>query len=162
MKLVRIEHERCNEPDGTTWCFAPDDWDQERFEKAVVAAKEAYQAAMDAYMLEAKAGDFPPSVYSSWSSPPDYSKYPNLTVKEVQEKHKAKEEERKRKREIALAGTHNFAWFLEQEGLTQFHRADADLYFELDWGHQHGRPLKYGQKSAWDLDKQGVHKEEED
>jgi len=162
VKLVRIEHERCQEPDGTTWCFAPDDWDQERFEQAVFSAKRAYQAAMDAYMKEAKEQDFPPSIYGSWRPPPDYSKYPNLTVKEVQEKHEKDFAEVLRKREIALAGTHSFAWFLEQEGLVQFHDAKADLYAELNWGHRHGTPLSYQQKSAWDLDKQGVGKEEED
>jgi len=161
VKLVRIEHERCQEPDGTTWCFAPDDWDQERFEKAVFAAKRAYQVAMDAYMEEAKKQGFPAQSYG-WSAPPNYASYPDLTVKEGQERHKAEEDERKRKREIALAGTHNFAWFLEQEGLVQFHRADADLYMELDWGHQHGRPLDYQQKSAWELDKQGIGKTDDD
>lgn len=162
VKLVRIYHDRCGEPDGTTWCFAPDDWDEERFNKAVLAARRGYQDAVNAYMEAAKEQGFPPSLYGSSMSPPNYAKYPDLTVKEVQEKHKAESERLARLRGIALAGTHNFGWFLEHEGFVQFHNAEPDFSTELNWGHQHGAPLKYKQESPWDLDKSGIAKEEED
>lgn len=164
MKFAQIHHDRCNEPDGTTYGFVPNDWTKEDLSKAAWNAKRAYEQATAEYVEACKQTGVShlPDRWWIGQSTPDYARYPDKTVAEVQEIHQKEIERQKREKAILMEARKTFGQFLKDEGFIPLFQAEADLETMVDWGHQHGMPLEYGDTWPGDLDKQGVAKPEED
>lgn len=133
MKLVKIEHWRCNEPlwGEETYVFAPDEWDEEEIERRLLAAQEAYLETVKAYK------DAPRPNKATRFSQPRYSDYPDLTVEEVQQIHERERAEYKEWEEKQRAARRPFIQFLTEQGFV-YPSTAADVEVTLDWGHRHG------------------------
>lgn len=156
MKLARVTHIRCSEPDGQTFCFIPDDWTENQFNRAVYAAKKKYEAATSAYMEELKAGDLQGLLYSYSYGHPQYERYPDKTVKEVKEAFEQEKEEKKRRKAILDEARKPFGAFLRTEGVRLISDLEEGIEIDVNWGHQHGVPLDYREEWPESLDKQGA------
>jgi hypothetical protein len=133
MKLVAIEHDRCNELDKTEFYLAPDEMTEEQLGEAVDSAVKQYLVQLDE--LEKLKPDMP---YRELKNLPD-----TMTIAEG--KQLLAEEEKVRQ-----------ALWAEKQRLTG-HFNDQLLKFGIAplwqgkdiptatayWGHQHGKNLKY-------------------
>jgi hypothetical protein len=160
VKFVKITHIRCSEDDGITYGFVPDDWTENQFYEAIERAKKAYQKATATYLEELKTGDL--SSLNWHSGTPKYERYPDKTVREVQELHAKEIEDKKRRKTILDDARKPFGSFLEKEGFILIWRAEAELEGDIDWGHQHGTPLQYKEPWPGDVDKKGAAETEEE
>jgi len=137
MKLVKIEHERCNEYDTCSYVWAPETKTQEEIQSDVDAAQSEYLE-----MLKQFRAKFPTPI-SSINNPPLNSLPRNLTVGEILD-IQASEEERysqySKQRELLS----NFESFLYIRGYVGFHERHSDVACTLNWGHRHADPLQYG------------------
>lgn len=141
-RLVRIVHRRCDDYDCVTFVLAPPDWDTARIGTELGEAQAAYLVAFE----KARKDDpGPPTV----GYHPDYEKYPDLTVREVQKAHAAAKAERKAWDEEQKDTRQHFATFLHQRGFLSIWDTDSGvLKVDADWGHRHGQRLDY-----WEDDK---------
>lgn len=147
MKLAKIEHVRCDEPDCTTYVWTPDDWDEKQFRAALKNAEKAY---LSAYQEWQRIKDEAPEKYfANYKDELEfYQARPELSVAQA----KAEWEEafaRRKAWEVEYnKGQQTFAEFLELEGLTAFIVHEPDFSACINWGHQHGASLKYWDNSA--------------
>lgn len=140
MKLVRIDHIRCQDFGEYTFIGCPEDWDSDVIDEKVRAAQKEYEAQV-LVAAERKKNNGPPNP----GYQPKWENYPDLTVAQIKEEHAKKkfvyDEWQKQDRKT----THKFEHFLTQQGFISFWADDADFYVaEVDWGHQHGKRLEYG------------------
>lgn len=130
-QLVKIRHVVCGEPTyGHTVIWVPDDMSMREVENKVRAAKVAYLERMQTLKLD------PPNAASKYSSP-EYKKYPNLTVKEVNKIHERERLAYDAWEETQKGKYNDFTTYLEAEGLTGFWEVDM-FSVECNWGHNHG------------------------
>jgi hypothetical protein len=136
MKLVRIEHSRCNEYDGTEYMLAPDDWNEYTLEELI-------EETVNELIADAKAVKDPP-----FGEPrpfqPDYDKHPDLKVSQVQALHATQKEEYKVWREENNHLERSFEERLTEKGFIPIWHQDADtIKVKTYWGHNHGLTLNY-------------------
>lgn len=150
MKLARVEHDRCGEWAATTFLMVPDELTEEEFRLAIRRARDSYDADARAFLESKSAPSYP---YAQ-----DYEKYPDdMTMKEVRQAREDKKREYKEWEERRSRASQSFGTYLlrEIEGSQNLHEAPA-LEGSVNWGHQHGRSIDYGDKADKDL--RGVHK----
>lgn len=146
MRLVKIEHVRCNETDWSrqTLVWAPDDMAEESIDAKIVSAQKRYLKALREFQELTEEQKRMLSV-GTWGLP-NYKSEPDRTktLAQVDAEHAAK---RARYDTIVAkerAAMRSFAWFLHDEGLTLFEDHDSDLVLvTLDWGHNHGLGIEY-------------------
>jgi len=139
MKLIKIEHSRCADYDGASYLWAPDGFLEPEIEKDIINAQREYEKDT-AIAIANKKG--PVLIYQPYSQIP-YRNYPDKTVKEVNEiweQEKIKFDEWQEKIKPAAQ---SFEDYLIKKGYVGFYDYDIESY-GADWGHQHGKPLKYG------------------
>lgn len=137
MKLVAIEHTRCNEYDKTAYYIAPDAMTENEIATAVNAAQIEYIEAVKNYAgLEKPVA--PPTNYSSVT---DDSKTVGQLKAELAEYGKKIAEFDKAK--SIISGS--FDDKLKVYGIVSLYEySGADkVKCEADWGHRHGTNLRY-------------------
>lgn len=143
MRLVKIIHNRCDETQGYTLAWAPNEWEQEQFVDAVFAAEKAYLAVLDAFKEAEPPNDYRPSAQ------PNFKAYPSMTVAAVQAEWEAKRAVYDAWRAEQEAFKRPFVFYLEQQGLTALWEHDPDLTTEVYWGHRHGTSIDYSATVTW-------------
>jgi len=142
MRLVKVEHSRCDEYDGTEYFMAPNGWSEE----AVAIQINQVMKELIAHAKVLKDG-VPEVPNPPWH--PEFTKYPDKTVQEVLDAHEEAKaaynkwyaENKKlcasfeaRMREVGFTGL----WELEEgddvQGFQEYHAY---------WGHNHGLDLNY-------------------
>ena len=139
MKLARIDHIRCDEPDGATLVWIEDSMTEDDLQEAVERAGKAYVKAVSEFM-----NTKPPEGIQSAYSQPNWERNRDRKVGEVLDEHAKLKEQRTewdRKRREAIRP---FDEFLHQEpGIEPFWEGEfvnGDMY----WGHRHGESIQYG------------------
>lgn len=138
VKLAYIQHERCGESAGGLYVFIPEDWDKGKL-------REIVDRCVLEHIKEAK--DYndnkkPPNAWARYNQP-NYSLFPDLTVKE------AKKEWDKMGRvykewEAATAGSKkSFSSRLKDEGVISLYDVESNIEVYAEWGHHHGLHLQY-------------------
>lgn len=164
MKLLRINHTRCQEHDGSSYLWVPDDLTEDALYDAIEAAEKAYLADLTAWQKEVADGAPPNPGYSL-----NVNNYPDTWTKlemrlDFAQKKAKYDEYQKMKRQASknftgyvvdqIEGALDFSdgfesTWSEREGLAE------TLVFDQDWGHMHGTPIKYGERNIWAEDKKG-------
>ena len=86
MKLVIVTHYRCNEPEPMpTLLWAPDEVTEDQLQEDVDSAVRAY------WELDAKLSENPPNKFAT--PYPNYQRFPDLTVEQVNSLWKVKHAE---------------------------------------------------------------------
>lgn len=140
MKLGVVNHYRCNEwSESRTVMLMPDEWSVDDFQKAVELARIEYLAFLGVWNARTdcpnKAGPY---------SKPDYSKFPDKTVAEVDADWAEQRKIYDAWYKVHIQGYQNFACYLERQGLMYlFDAEESDFVYDLDWGHNHGLPIDY-------------------
>jgi hypothetical protein len=133
--LVRIEHSRCDEYDGTEYVLAPAGWDEARIHAEINTVEQEMIA--DAQALKEPPFGEPPFH-------PPYEKHPQLTVREVQEQHTKLKADYKAWRDENKQMTRSFADRLRDRGFIGLWEDEAEvLEHDCYWGHRHGLDLNY-------------------
>lgn len=143
MKLIRIQHERCNEWSASSYALAPDDWDDEQISRAIRAAQDDYLAFEQEFRERQSDNGFTAHYFPGH---PSYEQHPDKTVREVQELHAAQKTEWQRWRDREYQSRQPFSAYLEKHGLIRLVNAEEEhgiQEFDLDWGHRHGWRLDY-------------------
>lgn len=157
MKFVRIEHERCDEWNGYTYAFAPDEWSEDDIDNAVQRAQKSYLEQVRAAKEGVPKPHYEPAVTF-------YERHPDLTIREAKAKYAEKAKELADWQARARQQTTSFETFLTREGFIPLGDADA-VDIDLDWGHRHGTRLNYGnddQTNSLPLPVQMAGKKDED
>lgn len=139
LQLVKVTHERCQEWSGTTYVFAPAEWDEELIQSKIDAAVAEYLAAVQMKKLNSPK----PNDYVQHGGPP-FAKYPDKTVKEVQELWAEMKAEWEVWWQSHQPAKQKFGTFLGEQGFTSFYNGTLDvLEVYADWGHLHGTRIDY-------------------
>jgi hypothetical protein len=143
MKLVKVDHIRCAEWSGSTYVWAPNEWDEEQIENAVRTARQDY---LDALNL-ARENQQPPNDYRY--GPPPFAKYPDKKVSEVIEEWEAKKAEYSAWEKEQAKTKRSFMNFLALQGFTWLGSNEDDVIeVDVDWGHMHGTRIDYGETES--------------
>lgn len=145
MKLARINHERCNEWNCSTYVWIPDDWTEEHFQIIVSQAKQEYLA----HRAKVKEENPPLHPYG-YNLEGLRSKYPEefpdtMTFAEADIKV---QEFRQRKKEYDAKISkldRGLLAFLEDKGVKSFYSYSEGIVPTAwcDWGHNHGQNYDY-------------------
>jgi len=149
MKVVRINHDRCNEWDVTTYALAPDEWSNGEVMSRVGKAQDEYQQTVNELAKVMK--ETPPGMQRPFSSP-QYKNYPDKTVREVDELHAEQVERYKAYEAEKRKGYRSFSSYLEDQGFTRLDNYEDAVVVEVYWGHQHGTKLDYRDDALVDVD----------
>jgi len=142
MRLVRILHDRCNEWDGTEHVLAPDDWDMDKvYDLVDEAVKECIVAAKE----EIK--ELPHVPYR-----PDYSQFPDKTVREINAEHAVKVEAAKKAKTERDELTKTFRQRLLNKGFKSLDADPDSVEVTAYWGHGHGLNFRYNNSEARKFD----------
>jgi hypothetical protein len=141
LQLVRIEHERCGEWSGYTYVGAPQDWSQEQIEEAVTNAEKKYLATFEQAREESPR---PPYVTLSQIGEAN----PDLTYREVQELVAEKQRAVGEWQSRQWKQSKKFEDFLDTEGFKRLRDIDPDADVVVNWGHNHGKSLRYGDEET--------------
>lgn len=137
MKLVRIEHLRCDSWDTSVYFVAPDTITREQFRSDVSSAQKAY---LDARAAFEKLTPQPELGLSNLESFPE-----NITV--VEAKRQRDEAIRLSKEWVAARSrvSGSFSAHLQALGYRSFHELGDDelLTTGANWGHHHGERYDY-------------------
>lgn len=135
MKLVKIQHYRCDEPRYITLAWAPDEMTEDQVQERVHNAQNAYLAQLKAWKQhkEQEAPAVP------WTL--DYDQHLDKTVREVKEIHAQKKAAYNEWEKVQTGFKRSFGQYLDDEGLTEFWAEDPELSLTVDWGHRHGESL---------------------
>lgn len=139
MKLIKIEHNRCEDWDGSSYLWAPKDFTEDKIEDDILYAQKEYEK--DTTIAIANKEN-PKLIYKPYSPIP-FGNYPDKTVKEVQEiweQERIKYNEWQSKLKPAAQSFENY---LIKKGYVNFYEGEMETYIAY-WGHRHGVPLKYG------------------
>lgn len=140
LRLVRIEHERCDETEygQDTYLWIPAEMTDEQLQDAADRASDTYLANEQRW--EAR----PDRPASSWS--PDFAAHPDMLVRDVIAAHEAAKEQAAAWRELQDAARRSFAEILQDEIPAacpiDSHRLEPNA--RVYWGHQHGTTIDYG------------------
>ena len=140
MKIARIDHNRCN---GTAWhtsyVWVSDEVTQSELEKLCETACVLY---LESEREGKKANGSDPGFC------PAYEKYPAMKVSEVKREHDERKrlwDEAEKKRKQARK---SFAVLLSEISLGRvilFWKHTPDFEVEVNWGHNHGLDVDYGE-----------------
>lgn len=138
MRLVHITHYRCDDYDTVTFVLAPEEWSNKKIREKIELAQEKYESALREFLAGIETVKF---VYVPTLTSLD----PKATVQEEldkYEKQKVAYAEYSKKRN-SYEGS--FETFLVDEGFVSLWDGDSEaLKADVQWGHQHGVPLRYG------------------
>lgn len=146
MKLVLIEHIRCHEAQAVDLVWVAEDMDGSQLEQFIIAGRRAFEQ-MDADARKIEAPQSPAMFYEY------IKKYPDLTVREVTENYEKEQKDYSswRKRMDALQLPFVACLEIVSEGkILAWKDERCAFIYPVDWGHQHGRHLKYGTSFPWD------------
>lgn len=146
MKLVKINHIRCDEWTGTTYLLAPEDTTEEQLQKDVDTAEQNYLQSIKNFE---DAGQKPKYININ-----NFGELPNnLTVGEFNEMRIKRDQEIKEWDDKRDASTHNFAYYMRQLGYFDLNEDEDALEAEVNWGHRHGETLDISRTKldVWDL-----------
>ena len=137
--IVRIDHVRCGEHDGTyTFVWAPDDWTMDRVDEAIYAAQRAYLEAVEQAKKEAE----PPNDFKwGWQIPWKSNRHRN--VGELLDEYEAKKAEYKEWEKRMHKTRVPFSGYLKDQGFKVI--GDVAISIDLDWGHRHGTNIDYSE-----------------
>lgn len=138
MRTIKIQHVRCSDWDGATYVGVPDEWADGDIEDRITVAKENYLGAIE-WLRE---NNKPPHGLHSGYAKPNYSAFPDKTVREIEEGWAEKVEDYKAWERMQRNEYRKFENFLVEQGFEALWSMDSD--FEVDWGHRHHVPLSYG------------------
>ena len=136
MKIVAIEHERCNEYDKTEYYAAPDSMSEDEIQEAVRAAQTAYLADLEKVTVEVP---LPDRVSFQVADHDD-----NATIGEIKARLKAYDEAVMARNKAIQART-SFTEELKKVGIVEFwtlKHPDLTKCF-LSWGHFHTKKFEY-------------------
>jgi hypothetical protein len=154
VKLVKVEHLRCGDVESPSYFMAPNSMEIEEIKEHLRTAKKAYQDAVDAYVREKKENPDRRriNVYHF-----EVGLYPEtMTIAEAKAQWKADVEVEKARDQVLRDGLMSYdSWVTRLTPLRTIHFAEPDVFYTVDWGHQHSSPLEYGEKS--DPIKYGAH-----
>lgn len=137
-QLARVEHIRCGEFSAYTYVWVPADMTEAQFAKHVYAAEREYLAALKEF-----AGSEKPS--SAWPYSINWETHRDKNVGDVLDEHNEKLAQRKEREAKRREALKTFGQFLvKQEGIESFWDVKPDINGEIDWGHQHGTKIDYG------------------
>ena len=137
MKLARIDHERCREWAHTDYVLIPDDMTVEELDKL---AKKAFDLYWDSEEAFKKAS---PVKHPGFI--PDFRKYPDKTVREIQEEHDklvAVFNEYDRKAVNARKPYVAHLYDASEGKIKPIHETDGPLTV-VNWGHRHGETILF-------------------
>lgn len=132
-RVVRFDHFRCGDYDSTEYLIAP----AGMIDEEVTLLARLIKAEVVADAEQVKAERTAPGFH------PDYKAHPDLTVREVQERHAAEQADYKAWKESQKHLTRSFAERLVERGLTSLYDGSGEG-IDLHWGHHHGLDLNYG------------------
>lgn len=135
MKVIQIEHDRCNEPDKYRYYFVPDEMTVEQIQEAINAAQATYLkhlGEMDGMFPE------PESPKQDFRYLPD-----EMTMGELKAQVAAYEQASKELREKRSTVENSFSDVLKTFGIKVSTDVPEELEFTADWGHRHGKRLRY-------------------
>jgi DNA repair exonuclease SbcCD ATPase subunit len=146
MRIVRIQHEQCNEPNGSTVVLAPPDWTKAQIQEKVSEAKREHIEASKKLQADEK-HEFKHLAYYSGGPTIKYEDHPTKTVKEVQELHKQTKERWKKWYAQHNENRRSFKNRLIEKGFIEVWDDEVEAVDVVaDWGHNHGLKLDYWQK----------------
>lgn len=141
LKMVRVNHVRCDERQAWTYVWAPADWDAKKLRETTRAAQAAYLEAHKHYREQRVAPN-------AWRyGPVPYASYPDMTVKDAKAMWDGLEADfrawEKRNRETER----DFDDFLTDQGFTSMW-SHVEGEVDVDWGHRHGVAIHYGEQKT--------------
>jgi len=143
VKLARVDHNRCDEIQASTYVWVSEDMGKGEFETRVNIAAKEYEAkltAVRAAMPKRRLfGNGPDSAYLANNRA--------LSVNDVIEKWKRERDEAKEQEKLQRAAEGSFASFLcDGENVQTFYGGQPEgmLTDEVYWGHRHGISIAYG------------------
>jgi len=151
MKLARVEHYRCEQPAGkwglSTYIWVADDMLEEEFNHRInTAASKLLEYERS---VKAAAPVQPPGYGASiLPNTPD-----NMTIGELKANYAALATAYKEFQDKVARGRKSFSQILveDSEGrITFFWKEQPALTCELNWGHNHGVPVDYGETKLKD------------
>jgi len=146
MKLVRIDHFRCDQPAGkwglSTYVWVADDMTQEEFSARCDAARDRLLAYE--HGAKERAPISPPG-YGATIQPntPD-----TLTVGELKKQYEEAARLYKEYQDTVQRGRQSFSQILvnESNGRIQYlWKPEPALKHDVDWGHNHGTQIDYSE-----------------
>ena len=154
MKLVKVEHLRCGEVESPSYFMAPNSMEAEQIKEHLRNARRAYQDAIDAYVRDKKENPDRRAVNVYHF---DARTYPDtMTIGEAKAKWQADVEAEKARDQVKREGLMSYdQWVTRLTPLQTVHYAEPDVFYTVDWGHQHGAPLEYGEHA--DSIRYGAH-----
>jgi hypothetical protein len=135
-RLVRVQHDRCGEYDGTEYVLAPIDWDAERVRAEIRVVVE--ETIADAKAIK-EAPLNPPHH-------PPYAEHPDKTVAAVQALHAAQRAAFSEWNKKNLHLSRSFVERMRERGFVALwdDEAETGAYTAgAYWGHNHGLKLNY-------------------
>jgi hypothetical protein len=142
MKLVRVEHIRCQEHSGRTFVLCPEAWSEDEVEEKLQMAREEYLKALkDWEELGGKA----PNNATAYTAPP-YRDYPDKTVAEIDALWKLEQEKYAEWNGRRNNWRKRFGVFLTEQGFTQLDDDESECQeYSIDWDHRHGTRIEYSE-----------------
>ena len=139
MKLVRCDHYRCAELDGTTYLIAPDDTTEEQLEKD---AQEAADWQIEAIIRWRTQHERPTSSRAYKSCITDYPD--DMTMREAKALQERDRKEAEKLSQLERDATKEFSEYMRQRGYIPLWEYDGEdtLSTPVSWGHSHGLSLK--------------------
>lgn len=168
MKLLKVEHNRCDEYAASTYLWVPDEYaevdedgHQSKLHDAIEEAEKAYLADLEAYKV-ALATDAPPNPGYSFNVK-DYSD--NWTIREAKAAYEERKAAYQAHQQKVTLGNETFESYLLDAipgSFSLWEGFDSSwndregpfpetLYFEQYWGHRHGTHIDYGETKFKDL-----------
>lgn len=140
MKVARIDHIRCGEYSACTIVWVRDNMSQTELEERVETAEREYIAALKEFSEQ---GERPgTNAYGQ----PNWEANRDRLVGDVLDEHKQAKVERAAYDKARQQALKTFDDFLTaQEGIESFWQDNFALHGEMDWGHQHGTKIEYGE-----------------
>ena len=146
LKLACVSHSRCNELVAQTFLMVPEELTQEEFSAAVERAEKAYEADASAW----EQGNSTPvhPMQFSWKKFPDTFTVGQLRAAEALAQAEYREWQ---KRKDTASRSFGFYLLREITGSKDLWDNAEELNASVDWGHQHGRKIWYGETDNGDL-----------
>ena len=142
MKIVRITHYRCNEPDGYTFAVVPEGKTDEEVEADVQTAQALYFQAVAAF----KAASKEPS--ADWGGKPLDTYADNITIGEAKRLREEATKKHREYEELRLRATTPYDTFLNGLGYRSlWDDLPGIIECDVNWGHRHGEHLDYTSKT---------------
>lgn len=135
MRLVKIEHSRCNEYDGTEYVLAPDHWNEKYLHETI-------HGVVRDMIEDAKRVKNPPFGAPGWHPP--FDDHPDKTVAEVKALHETAKHTYSEWKKGNEHLSRSFKDRLVERGFTRLESDEADsIKVKTYWAHNHGLELNY-------------------